>query len=160
MSYNNYESIINIALNILLRDEMDEEVVCYSEFRKQDLKRGEYIRFWPGDSEPVSRLANLETRVYNYELSYYRQYSGDSQKKEFEKIISDRTNHLYYFLMGKSYHFSGGYKWHHIELTQSKATWGFDDEDKDICHVDFELRITRGNEVPNSPVITSGGDIV
>ena len=162
MSYDNFDLLINQALNTLLVNEMDYPVVYQSAFRKQDIARkGEYIRFYSNGSESIERWTNIDVRTYNYQVSYYYQYSGDQQKVKFEKVLSDRVNHLYYFMLENSYHYSDGYMWHKVDWPLiSPVTYGFDEDDPDVAHVDMDLVITRRNEVPANPTITQGGDIV
>ena len=163
ISYSDYDLIVNQALNLLLRDELDRTpIVYYNEFRAKDLARkAEYFRWYSMGSEKVSMLTSAETRVYKYDLSFYHKYAGDQKKTVFEKLIGDRVNHLYYFLMTKISHNVDGYKWHNLEFeSMSPVLWGFDDdeEDQNIAHVDMIINIYRVNEI--SAVIADGGDIV
>lgn len=162
MSYTNFDKLINESLFDILKNEMKIPVVYYSEFRKQDIaKKNEYIRIYGNGSDLVQKYSNGETRDYNYQISYYFQYSGDQQKEKFQQVISDRINQLYYFLLENSYYTSGVQRWFNVSFdTISPVIWGFDEEQTEIAHVDMDVIFRRANDIPISPDVISGGDIV
>lgn len=162
MSYVNFDQLINQPLFSIVQDEMKVPLVYFSEFRAQDLaKRKEYIRIYSDGSDLVQKYSNGEVRDYKYQVSYYFQYSGDQKKEKFESKISDRTNHLYYFLLENSYYTSGTQRWFNVDFVSiGPVVWGFDEDQLDVAHVDMEVNFRRANDVPISPEIISGGDIV
>ena len=99
-SYSNFDLIVINALHTLLKGEfVNTPVIYWDKFLQKDLaKKGEYIRYYSNGDETVSQLTAANTRKYNYQLSYYFQYSGEQKKDKFTSRITDRTNHLEYFV--------------------------------------------------------------
>jgi len=167
MSYSsandNFGKIVNQGIFTLLNAEIPREKVVYQpEFRKQDLTRQKYYRIYQNGSELVSKGTSYEVRSYNYQISYYYQFSGDESKKKFEDIISNDWEHLYFKLMSnRGYEPSSGYAWHDIEFGEvTGVIWGIDDEEKNVGHIDAEVSFTRCNQFEITEEIVIEGDIV
>lgn len=153
MSYSsandNFGKIVNQGIFTLLNAEIPKEKVVYQPaFRKKDLTRGKYYRIYQDGSALIDQGTGYETRSYNYQISYYYQFSGDESKNKFEDVISNDWEHLYNYLMeNRSYNPSSVYKWHNIEFGEvSGVTWGIDDEFPEIGHIDAEVSFIRTND--------------
>lgn len=162
ITYTNFSKIVTQALHDLLVAEFPKDIIVYHpDFRKQDLaKKGEYLRYYLIDDEHVSHMTMVETRLYNYELSQYFQYSGEQHKKFFDNKVSDRKEHLYNLLMNYRSYTGDNYKWHDLTFNISPIEWGFDGENKDICHIDIGLSIERTNQYNISDDIIVEEEIV
>ena len=138
--------------SLLLSEFPRWHIVYQPEFRASDIaRRNEYLRFYPNGDEHVEWLADAETRRYNYQMSLYFHYYGNDKKSHFEDTISDRREHLYYYLMSKRAEddTTNGYKWHGMTFDViSPIIWGVEGVEEDtahIAHVDIEMSIMRTN---------------
>ena len=167
MSYSsatdNFGKIIHSGLMDIFDAEFPRDhIVHQPEFRPQDLaRRNEYIRVYPGDSSQLEAGAMYEARAYNYQLSFYKQFSGEELEKTFEDVISQKWNHIYFYLMGfRNYEPATGYVWHNIVFEDvSGVLWGIEDEEgyDEVGHIDATVSFWRTNEFELTELALGGG---
>ena len=167
MSYSssdNFGKIINQGIDYILKAGFANDIIVYQpEWRRQDMTKGRYLRIYENGSSIEEQGAMYETRSYNYQISFYYQFSGDRTKKIYDDIISNEWNNYYYYFMGfRDYqdHPTHGYCWHNIQFTEvSEVVWGFEDEEPDVGHIDAEVSFFRTNEFENLNIALGGAGL-
>ena len=164
MAYSNFDKIVNEALWDLIVAEFKIPVAFHNEYRASDFKgKNEYIRIFHAGSDLMDQGSWYETRSYLYEITYYLNFpEGRSLRKAYDNKISDRTNHLEYFLATKRDHQSDGYKWHGIKTDREPIGFGIPEIEntENIKWSLLNVTIVRTNETPEVPEAVDGGDLV
>ena len=147
---NQIETNISEPVYALLVAEFNPvDIRMHDVFEPKWLTRGEYIRYWFLDSEPISHFAQGETRQYEIEIVYYFDLVRSRPQKAFNDLYSERLERLKRLLDNNRSYDDGTYRWHELEISimpiQTVEDLEDIEEETSTMALKFTVLLTRNN---------------
>jgi len=146
---NEIKTNVSDPLRSLIYTEFKPVDVVWSDmFDSSRMTRGEYIRYYLLGYDEIENHSDGETVNYEFEIVYYFDTEYYREKKAFDEVYSDRTEHLKSLLKTYRSYNDGTYRWHQmgIEWDELQTVEELEElEEEETIAQRLTVTITRSN---------------